>query len=69
MAAGTDLVSMWNKYWSWSHHKWQATWHQLPSPDEHIGCMTVDHDLKMFGFSLPFVKAHVKAMQVRKSEC
>ncbi|XP_060600576.1 cholesterol 7-desaturase nvd-like [Ruditapes philippinarum] len=64
MAAGTDLTKMWSKYFSWGQHIWQASWHQLPSPDEHVGCMTVDHDLKCFGFSLPFVKAHVTALQI-----
>ncbi|XP_045204742.2 cholesterol 7-desaturase nvd-like [Mercenaria mercenaria] len=64
MAAGTDLTTMWSKYFSWGQHKWKASWHQMSSPDEHVGCMTVFHDLKFFGISLPLVKVKVNAMQI-----
>lgn len=64
IAAGADLTTMWNKCFSWSQHSWSASWQPLPSPDDHIACMTVSHDLKLFGFSLPFLKILVKAMQI-----
>lgn len=64
LAAGYDLNTMWNKYISWGKHVWEASWSQRPSPDEHVGCMDVTHELKIFGCSLRLFKLNVRALQV-----
>lgn len=64
LSAGVDLATMWNHYSSYGKHEWQASWEQMPSPDEHVGCMTVDHCVTLFGFRIPGLDAHVKAMQI-----
>ncbi|KAL4219145.1 hypothetical protein ACF0H5_021727 [Mactra antiquata] len=64
IAAGVDLLTMWNKYWSWGKHSWQADWSQLPEPEGHIGSMKVVHDLVLFGIPLPFLKLKVNALQI-----
>ncbi|XP_045204735.1 cholesterol 7-desaturase nvd-like isoform X2 [Mercenaria mercenaria] len=65
IAGGYDLNKMWNRYISWAHHNWEATWSQRPSPDDHIGCMEVTHDLKFFDCSLfRLFKLKVRAMQI-----
>lgn len=53
LAAGRNLVYMWTKYLTWGQHVWDATWCQMPSPEEHVGCMKVTHDLTLFGVSFP----------------
>lgn len=64
LAAGYDLHTMWNKYIRWGKHHWEASWSSKPNPDGHIGCMTVTHDLKLFGYSLlNLFKINVTALQ------
>lgn len=64
IAAGVDLKQMWNNYMRYGKHEWKASWEQLPSPEEHVGCMSVEHRLTVFGFKVPGVTVKVKAMQI-----
>jgi hypothetical protein len=65
VGAGYELDKIWSKYASWIYHKWDATWSQRPSPEDHVGCMEVTHDVKFFGYSLFKVfEIKVKALQV-----
>ena len=62
--AGIDLSTMWSKYLSFACHKWTASWTQNPAPEEHIGFLSLTHDLNVFGKSLSPLFLSVQARQV-----
>ncbi|XP_060600575.1 cholesterol 7-desaturase nvd-like [Ruditapes philippinarum] len=65
VGAGYELDKIWSNYASWIYHKWDATWSQRPSPEDHVGCMEVTHDVKFFGYSLfKLFEIKVKALQL-----
>ena len=64
--AGIDLSTMWSKYLSFACHKWTASWTQNPAPEEHIGSLSLTHDLNVFGKSISPLFLSVQARQVCK---
>ena len=65
--AGIDLTKMWNKYLRFACHKWAGSWSQYPPPDEHIGCLSLEQDLQIFGKCFSPLHLSVKAKQVLMS--
>ena len=64
MTAGIDLRYMWNRLWSFASHVWSAKWEAQSAPNQHIGILTLTHELRMFGKTVTPINMDVTASQV-----
>lgn len=64
MTAGIDLRYMWNRLWSFASHLWSAKWEAQSAPNEHIGVLTLTHQLRMFGKTVTPINMDVTASQI-----
>ncbi|XP_072015574.1 cholesterol 7-desaturase nvd-like [Amphiura filiformis] len=64
VAAGRDLRFTFSWLWKWVQHDWHGEWSVSPS-DKHIGVMTLDHSLTIFGKKFPVLTTlAVEACQI-----
>lgn len=64
MSAGVDLRYMWSKLWSFACHVWGAKWEAQKAPNEHIGVLSLTHELRMFGKTITPINLKVEANQI-----
>lgn len=65
LLGGSDLRYYEKAWHSFARHTWHATWRQhTANGEEHIGTMSLDHDVKLFN-KFSFISMKVNARQVR----
>ncbi len=64
IVAGVDLRYCYSKIWNFGQHKWIANWEQESGPDFHIGTLTLQHSLRLFGIKLSMLDIKVAARQI-----
>jgi cholesterol 7-dehydrogenase len=64
VGSGKNLNKMFNNFWNFGYHEWNASWAPLEGDEKHCSVLSVVQTVYLFGYRLPFLDFHVQAKQV-----